>query len=196
MENKKNASQRLDDVETVLSHTSHTLDMMARDLMILKEAVKLLGNKADAVAKAANLSDDQISKLMIENNIEELKQKTIQMIAQGILDDTDVAAEDSFIIGQEVGDDGSVVNPRIQFALSALGQPLKDKLLGAKAGDLVSLEEGKLKLLITELYKIQSPKLTQEDSVPAESVEAAPATPAAQAIVDVVPTQSESEQAT
>lgn len=165
---KRNASQRIEDLEQALMAAYQTLNQMAGDLSTIKEAIKLLGNKSDAVAKAAGLSDDVISAIMVDNNVAELKSKTDNLVTSGVLSTVESIAADSFVIGKEVDDDGKVVNPRLQFALSSLNQDLQDKLVGAKVGDVVTLQEGKLKLEVMEVYKIA----TQESApVATEEVE-------------------------
>lgn len=165
-ENKKTATQRIEDLEMATLSLHRTIDTMVRDLMTMKEAIKLLGSKLDAVVTAAStgqeINDETISGHMIESNRQELADKTQNLVNQGILVASDTAAEDSFVVGQEVEVDGKVINPRIQFAVQSLKAELKDKVLGSKAGDVIVLEEGKLNLLVNEVYSIQTPQQTQE----------------------------------
>src|SRR5262249_52250098 len=84
--NKKlNASQRLETLEVNVQELLMYLNNMARDMQIIKEAIKLLGNKADAIQKAAGISDETVAALMIENNINELKDKVDGFVKQGVL---------------------------------------------------------------------------------------------------------------
>lgn len=174
-ENKLSASQRIENLERSVMSTYQTLDMMVRDLTVLKDAVKLLGNKVDSVVKGVNaggpLTDEVISRFMIENNVVELKEKVSQLITQGVLVAQDSITESSFLVGREVSEDGIVLNPRLQFALSALAKELQAKLLGHKVGDLVELQEGKLKFEVSEVYSIQAPQEPTEEA----PVETAPA---------------------
>lgn len=158
---QKTATQRIEELEMATLSLHQTIDTMARDLMTIKEAIKLLGSKLDAVVGAASsgqeINDENISSRMIEANRQELADKTQNLVNQGVLAVSEIAAEDSFVVGQEVEADGKVINPRIQFAVQSLKPELKDKIVGSKAGDTVSLEEGKLNLLVTEVYSIQAP---------------------------------------
>lgn len=162
---QRNASQRLDDLERGLMAIYHTADNMARDLMTIKEAIKLLGNKLDAVVKASqrgdNLNDEVISKIMVENNVEELKQKVLGLVQQGVLTATEEVGPNSFVVGQEIAEDGSVANPRMQFVVSALEESVRAKFPGAKVGQTLDLQEGKWKFLVEEIYNIQSPQAPQ-----------------------------------
>jgi hypothetical protein len=169
----RSASQKIGDLENAMIAIYQTVDNVARDLNTCKDALKLLGNKIDSIVKATvagePLSDDVISRIMIENNIEELKNKLKVMVAQGILSPTETIADDSFIVGSDINDAGDVVNPRLQFALYAIKPPeLQQKFVGAKVGDVLNLQEGKLKFKVAEIYQIQKPK-------PAEAAPAAPA---------------------
>src|SRR5690242_16307611 len=114
---KKTAAQRIEALENAFMSLYHTADNMARDLLTAKEAIKLLGNKLDAVAKLAKLSDDDIAKIMIENNIAELKGKIDNLVEKGVLTAEEEVKENSFVVGREIDQDSTVVNPRLQFAL-------------------------------------------------------------------------------
>ena len=82
-QDKRTASQRIDDMERGLMALYQTADNMARDLMTIKEAIKLLGNKLDSVVTLSRtcvnltepLSDANIANQMVANNLEELKEK-------------------------------------------------------------------------------------------------------------------------
>lgn len=161
-QDKRTASQRIDDLERGLMGLYQTCDNMARDMMTIKDAIKLLGNKLDAVTKASNngekLTDEVLSRIMVENNIEELKEKVTALVAQGIL----VAAEDvtaqSFVVGRELAEDGAIQNPRMQFVVSALNPEVKDKFPGSKVGQTLNLQEGKWRFEIQESYNIVTPQ--------------------------------------
>lgn len=175
----RSASQKITDLENAMVSAYQTMDNMARDLTTIKDALKLLGNKVDSIVKASAsgepLSDEVISKIMIQNNCEELAQKVKVMNAQGILAPQEQVADDSFIVGSELNDSGETVNPRLQFALFALQPELREKFKGAKSGDVLNLQEGKLKFKVAEIYQIQQPK-PAEAPAPAETpAEAAPA---------------------
>jgi hypothetical protein len=159
---KRTASQRLDDMERGLMALYQTADNMARDLMTIKEAIKLLGNKLDSVVKASQrgeaLNDETIAKIMVENNIEELKEKVTNLVNQGVLQATEEVTANSFVVGRELAEDGTVANPRMQFVVSALNPEVRDKFPGAKVGQTLELQEGKWKFEVLEVYAIVTPK--------------------------------------
>lgn len=169
----RNASQKIQDLENAMMQLYQTVDAMARDLGTVKEAIKLLGNKVDSIVKASSkgevISDDVISRIMIENNCEELKQKVTVMQAQGILVAQEQVGTDSFVVGAELNDKDETVNPRLQFALYVLSPELQEKIKGSKVGDVLTLQEGKLRFKVLESYQIQQPK-TAETAVTADQV--------------------------
>lgn len=164
---KRTASQRIEDMERGLMALYQTADNMARDMMTIKEAIKLLGNKLDAVVKATSrgeqLTDEVISKIMVENNVEELKNKVQDLVNQGVLVAAEEVTANSFIVGREIDADGKVQNPRMQFVVSALAENVRTKFPGAKAGQTLELEEGKWKFEVQEVYSIQTPQAPQAE---------------------------------
>lgn len=166
----RSASQKIVDLESGVMALYQNMDNVIRDLGTIKDAIKLLGNKIDSIVKASvngeSLTDEVISRIMVENNVEELNQKVKLMVAQGSLKPSEQLSANSFVVGSEINDEGTVVNPRLQFALFALQQELRDKFVGGKVGDTLSLQEGKLKFKVLEAYEIQK-------QVPEEVVEEA-----------------------
>lgn len=159
---KLNASQRLETLETNMQEVSMYLNNMARDLSLIKEAIKLLGNKTSALQSAAGITDDQISVGMIANNVIELKEKVDGFVANGTMTATDVVEENCFIVGKEENEDGTVANPRVQFMVSALQPELRAKILGAKTGEKIQFSEGTLLVALDEIYSVSVPKAAQE----------------------------------
>lgn len=166
---KLNASQRLETLEVNMQEVSMYLNNMARDLQIIKEAIKLLGNKLDAVQRSAGISNDSVAELMMENNANELKEKVNGFIAQGVLVGSEAASSAGFIVGKELGDDGKVVNQRVQFAVAGMNPDLQAKVVGAKPGDVITFSEDTLKLEVTEVYEIVPPKQEEAPEAPAEA---------------------------
>lgn len=165
-QDKRTASQRIDDMERGLMALYQTADNMARDLMTIKEAIKLLGNKLDSVVKASAaglpMNDDTISKIMVENNIEELKLKVTNLVNSGVLVTAEEVGPNSFVVGREIDNEsGAVTNPRMQFVVSALAAEVKDKFPGSKAGQILELQEGKWKFEILEVYSIATPAVSE-----------------------------------
>lgn len=177
---RRTASQKLDDHEKAIGAMYQTMDNIARDLMMVKEAMKLLGNKMEAVIKAINsstpLNDENLSKLMVENNIEDLKEKVDGLVSNGIIKAGEVITQASFVVVQELDVTGKVVNPRLQFSLSALNPEAQQKLIGAKVGDSAALTDSGSQFNVLEVYDIVPPSPPQSpDAAPAAPAEASPA---------------------
>jgi hypothetical protein len=130
--------------------------------MIIKDALKLLGNKVDSIMKASQqglaLNDENISKIMLDNNIEELKGKVANLVNQGILAPTDTVGANTFLVGSENEAGGKVVHPRVQFTFGSLEKDLQEALNGKKKGDIVTFKEDKLRFVVQEVYSIVPPK--------------------------------------
>lgn len=195
---KRTASQRLDDMERGLMSLYQTADSMARDLMTIKEAIKLLGNKVDSIVKASSrgepLTDEVLAKIMVENNVEELKEKVTNLVNQNILVAAEEIGPNSFIVGRELSDEGTVVNPRMQFVVSALHEDVRSKFPGSKVGQVLDLQEGKWKFEVLEVYNIHTPEAPQEAQPLAQADVEAPqeAQPEAQAAEQSAPAPTES----
>jgi hypothetical protein len=185
----RSASQKIADLENGIMSLYQTVGTMARDLMTVKDILKVLNNKVGSIVKASAsgqaITDEVISKIMIDNTVEDLKNRLRYMVAEGRLKAVDQADESSFLAGIVETDAGEVVNPRLQFVVNELSPLIKEKCKGAKVGDgLAILEESNLVFRVQEIYAIQSDEAmaqaaqaAQAPAAPAESLssEAAPA---------------------
>lgn len=169
---KRTAAQRIEDLEKATMESYRVLDSIVRDLQKMKDAFKLLVNKTDAMAKASGQTEEQLSALMIENNVKELEGKVASLVSQGILTEEEQAGPNSFIVAREIDKEGKVANPRLQFVLSQIPKDVGDKILGAKSGDILDLGNDKLKLEVTETYAINNPADTAEAQAVAAPTEA------------------------
>lgn len=164
---KRSAGQRLDDLENAMLSSLQAVDQMAKESQVIKEAVKLLGNKLDATIKVAGekgitINDDEIAAKMVENNAADLKARVTGLCDNGVLTAQDTISDTSFVVGREVDSTGKVVNPRLQFAVKAVPEAYQAILAGKKAGDLVVFEEGKLSFEVLESYEIRSPQQPEQ----------------------------------
>lgn len=171
-ENKKTATERLE----VLENTSNNiiqaiqpLANMAQDLMALREAVRLLNNKLDAAIKSINagtaLTDENLNQIMTDNNAKELQDKVTKMVNDGLLTASDTVAKDSFVVINEADPSGKIVNPRMQFLLSALtNEEVRGKLDGAKVGSNILIGDKGGSLNVLEAYNIVVPQAAAADA--------------------------------
>jgi hypothetical protein len=188
-ENKKTASERLELLENTVGNVIQAiqpLQNMAQDLMALREAVKLLNNKLDSVVKCLNvgtqLTDENIGLAMTENNAKELQDKVTKMVTDGILAATDTVTAESFVVINEADESGKIVNPRMQFLISALSnEEVRGKLTGAKVGSNLSVGDKGGSINVLEAYSIVSPQAAAPEAAapsaeaPAASDASAPA---------------------
>ena len=176
-ENKKTATERLELLENTQNNIIQAIQPvtnMAQDLMSLREAVKLLNNKLDAVVKSINtgtqLTDENLSQFMTENNARDLQDKVTKMVNDGLLAATDTVGKDSFVVISESNSDGKVVNPRMQFLVSALqNDEIRGKLEGAKTGTSFTVGDKGGQINVLEAYNIVIPQATAPEA-PAETV--------------------------
>lgn len=180
------ATQRIGNLENAMMSIYNALDQMARDMGLVKDAIKLLGNKLETVAKllenGESVNDTSIAAGMTARNVLELKEKISNLEKQGVLVSTDQVSENSFVAGQELNEAGQTVNPRLQFAASALVPEVKAKMIGAKVGDIIPTNNN-LSFQVQEIYEIQkmntvadgsqAQEATQEQAKSAESQETA-----------------------
>jgi len=89
------------------------------------------------------------------------------LIEQGLLKRNDELAIDqkTFVVGQELDTEKTVINPRVQFATMSLPEDLQEKFLGKKMGELIE-EEGGQFFEITELYSIEDPTIDKNFEEP------------------------------
>lgn len=181
----RSASQKITDLENAVLSLLQTTQNLVRDVMTLKETTKLLNNKTSSIAQAAVAgelpTDEALTRIMVQNNVNDLEKKTKELVASGNLVPQDTVTENSFVVGSEEEEDGKTVNPRIQFALANIKEGQADvaaKFLGAKVGDVIDFGPGKFKFRIDQSYLIQEPKSPDAEQATAEtdpSAEAAPA---------------------
>jgi len=166
---KSNASQKIQALEDVILSYNQKFDILAEELDFLKTQVQAVAKRLNAAISAAEggaLTNDSVAKLIIEDNVKELKAKVEYLVQQKVLEvsESGEITERTFVVGREVSKNGDEVNPRIQFAMPALqDSDLKGKLLGVKAGEIVKPdEEDGLSLEISEVYNIVEQKVEKK----------------------------------
>lgn len=182
---KQSATQRLDNLEGAAQSLFQLSDSLVKDLLDIKKALQLLNNKVDALAKAAvageEPNDEVLNRIMIENNIADLSQKVANMVEQGFLINEEEISDNAFVVGKELDGEDKVINPRLQFAVRALKPDMQTKLIGAKKGAVLQIQDN-LKFHVLESYKIQQPQAPAP-----ETTEATPVAPVDQAISEPTP---------
>ena len=175
-EKKLTAAQRVEALEKAIVDLGETSDaqtqnieFLAKQMDGLKQTIGALARRLNATIKsgeAGGVSNETVTKLLVEENVQELKDKVEYLKEQGVLEDTkDTTIGDrSFIIGRELDEDSNVINPRMQFALASLTAEAKEKVSGKKSGDVIKDFSGDgLVLEITEVYAIAAEKEQKKD---------------------------------
>ena len=194
-ENKdtRTATQKIEDLERVVTalyqaaaSNKNALEVLFRsqsDMGLIKEALKLLNKKTEAIIQTAapetGITVAAVSAIVLKMNVEELKNQVEQYVANGHLTSADTVAADSYVVGEELNTNGGVVNPRTQFRIDAQDEATVAALTGKKAGDTASLGENRFSIKILEVYTIkeQSPDAASTSpeapvSAPAETAPA------------------------
>jgi len=175
-EKKLTAAQRIEGLENALASLGEIKDAQTENINILagqidglRQTIAALARRLNATIKSGdsgNVNSDVINRILVEDNVQELKDKIDYLKEQGILEETEVKeiGDRSFIIGRELDEESNEVNPRMQFALASLTPEAKEKVKGKKAGDVVKDFSGDgLTLEITEVYAIAEEKNQQKD---------------------------------
>lgn len=181
-ENKKTATERLEDLEKTMNQLLQflqPLELLTRDVTSLKEDLKQLSNKQEALIKAlsanGHVTEDAVQKLVVEGNAKELIGKVTQLVAQGVFSPSDTVTNDSFVVINEADSEGNVINPRIQFLVSNLqNDEVRGKLGSAKVGDNLPVGDKGFSLNVLESYDVITPT-APEAVAPAAEQAAAPA---------------------
>lgn len=159
---KRTASEKIQDLERAVMSGFQVTNNITRDIMVLKDALKLLGTKLEATAMCINADEkptvENVTKYMLQLNTIELQGKVANLVNQGILAPIDEVSDAAFVVGSEQEADGKIIHPRVQFVFGQLEKENQDTLRGKKVGDLITFKEDKLRLLITEIYNIVAPK--------------------------------------
>lgn len=171
----QNAAQRIQSIENSLNgmaqevskamtelnnSVQQKLNILADEIDKISNVVSMLNKRLNAVIETTE-NKDKITKMLLDDAVNELKSKLDELVKLGALvkaDEDAEIAERTFIVGREVDSEGNEVNPRVQFATMSLDDALKQKMLTKKVGDLVSFEEGQPKLEILEIYNIKEVK--------------------------------------
>jgi len=161
---KLTASQRIEGLENALAGANQNMQFLAQEMDRIRQTITALARRVNATIKAGEtdgVSNDVVNKILVEENVEELKGKIDFLLEQKVLEKTKKKKihERSFVVGRELDEESNVVNPRMQFALASLNEEAKTKVTGKKIGELVEDFSGDgLTLEITELYDIAEEK--------------------------------------
>jgi uncharacterized coiled-coil protein SlyX len=203
----RTATQRIEDLEKVVSmfyqalaeihNTIKGLPALQQDMALVRDALKLLNRKAEAIIQSASESSGinypAVEAIVIKYNVEDLAKQVAGYVAGGQIRPTDTVLTTGFVVGEELNADGTLNNPRTQFRVDSVNETTRDALLGKKVGDLISFGEGKLDLRVLEVYDMtpaQAPT-AETPATDAPAADAAPAeTQAAESAPDAAPAEA------
>ena len=166
---KMTASQRLEGLEQAVALSDQALGNVTMNLQTAINALTLLSKRVEAMIRLSNkghpTTSENVSAEIVEINVEELSEKVEELKNKGVAILGDAIQENSFVVGRELSPETkNVVNKRMQFPVFGLKKKTKELLLGKKAGDIVTLEEGRNLLEVTEVYNIVAPAPMAEES--------------------------------
>ena len=165
---KQTASQKIDALNKKLIDHEKNFLVLADEIDQLKTVISGLSRRLNAAIEASEngdaITNKAVADIIVSQNIQELENKVSFLVEQGVLEKASkdgTTGPKTFVVGKEVGADGEVVNPRVQFALDSLSTDLLEKLSGLKIGDKIALREGDPELEIMEIYNLLDPSIEQ-----------------------------------
>lgn len=201
----RNATQRIEDLEKVASilyqnqlvgkNAIDSLPALQNDVSLLKDALKLLNKKTEAIIQAATpetgITVLAVSALVTKLVVAEMAAQVAAHVQNGYLVASDGEVEaNSYVVCEEYNTDGSLANARIQFPLTSQDEPTQAAMKGKKVGDTVDFGENKFPAKILEIYTMVEPKAPE--AAPAET-EASVAAHNAQVATETATTDAPAE---
>lgn len=194
----RTATQRIEDLEQVvttiyqgvteimnsLNSTGKRLSTLQEDMVLVKDVLKLLNKKSEAIIQAAKaetgITAASVTDLVVKMNVNDFKNQVAVYLQNNQIVAAETVTDQSFLVCEEINSKGEVVNPRLQFRIDTLEESVKNAFLGKKAGDLISFGGDKLDAKILEVYSLVTPPAPTSEAAPAPVQEATPeAAPAA-----------------
>ncbi len=196
---KRTATQKIEDLERVVTalyqaneKITNAIQQLAavgeslqNDNNLMKDALKLLNRKVEAIVQVAasgsSINPESVNAAAVKLTVNEMSDQVAGFVKNGHITSSEEVALNSYVVVEELTQDGVVVNPRVQFRLDSQPKEVQDPLLGKKVGELANFGEGRYDVRVLEVYSILPPK----SEVPAEAPPEAPAAPAEAAPAEV-----------
>lgn len=153
---KLNAAQRLNGLESAITTLDSALFETMEKVELLQQLLSALNDRQalmiELLSKGDQVTNESIDALSVEKTTQILKSKVDNLLDEGKLKSAESVSDVSFVVARIMDTNkGSVLAPRVQFAVAALSNDnQKNKFLGKKAGELVKLSEED-----TRAYEIQ-----------------------------------------
>jgi len=164
---KKNltAAQRLDALEQGLAMVDSTIGELFNTLDRTTRAITLLSKKLEAIKRAADITDDQIAKILQDIDIDDLKSRVDDLINKNMLKPSElIDIEKTLVVARELNrNTNEISNLRTQFLTFNLPENIKILFSGKKVGDIVDLGENRNLIEILEIYEVLLPEPPKND---------------------------------
>ena len=175
-ETKLTAVQKIGLLEEKLINHEKNFIILAQENDKLKNLITSLAKRLNATIKAGEeggINNKSVNDMIVRDNVKELEGRITFLQEQGVLklNNEALTAEKTFVVGRELDESGSELNPRVQFAVGSLDKDIQKKIIGHKVGDLLRLAEGDPELEILEIYEIVDPKIEQNFEESTEETE-------------------------
>lgn len=174
----KNAAQRIESLEATVNallnaHNNNmkSFEILAEEIDKVRElnlAVARRLNVAITVSESGQLTHEKVNAAIVDQNATNLKNSVDFMVKEGLLSPKEGEANGTdFIVARELKDDGSVINPRLQFSMVQMnsledGKKLVNAIIGKKVGDVVKKDENDTTSLeILEILSVNDEKEIQ-----------------------------------
>lgn len=166
------AAQRLLGLEQSVGALDQALYNQAQQLSMVRDALTLLNDKVNAMITLMSLgqtvSDAAIDQSIEQKRVNDMKKKVDDLVTSGALKKAEEVSNRSFLVVREMNaETGTVINPRLQFAVSILNPESLEKLIGKKAGESIKfVEDNPAVVEIEEIYEVvlKEKETNQEES--------------------------------
>ena len=135
---------------------------------VLGEAMQFVYGVERCFLDGKTVDKDTLRESILNNRIDSMKAEVTKHITDGLLKSAEVTTDQSFIVFRDIAVDGTVLDPRNQIVVSNVKGELKEKFLGKKVGDLVSVLPDR-NIEILEVYEIVPPPPPEIAASPAVS---------------------------
>lgn len=160
-EKAKTAGERIETLERTVGTLRKMIEVMATEMDKIQQSQIAIAQRLDATLKVASegeLNEKNVNEFVANYEIKRMKAQTDVLIEQGVFVPSETLEASGFVIGRELDKDGVVISPRTQAAVASLPEEVKEKLIGAKIGDLVTFSDDKLSFQVDEIFSIVTPE--------------------------------------
>ena len=172
----KSAAERLSEVEKVsqglvvsVVRTAQEMRTINQKLQTLDRVISQLIAYVDGIEKVfaddKPLTKEAHKEAMLANRLQAQKAEVDMYLAQKLLKVAEVITAKSFVVYQEVDQDGKVLNPRGHVEIEPLTGDIKAKFMDKKVGDKFEVMPNRL-MEILEVYEVTPPQAPVAEAAP------------------------------